>query len=534
MSAQLHDTHVQALIRNSANGFAREPLGKGFKALALHEFTDQNGCALYWRIRLKHPMTGEKWIRPMCRISGQFKLGEPKFAGGKPLYALHRVAQNHDAAIWVVEGEQKADALNGLGLTATTSGGATSADACDWQPLAGRTVRLWRDFDDAGKTYEVDVAKILSGLGCSVLCVDVDKLGLGVGEDVIEWLAAHPDATASDIDGLPTITPSRHEKNATPALVVVGLHDFLSRELPPREEILSPWLLTQSLSMIYSWRGVGKTHVALGIAYAIASGSSFLGWKATTARKVLYIDGEMPGSALQARLAAIVAASDVQPDPGMLNIITPDLQTGAMPDLAMKEGQDVINGVIGDARVIIMDNLSCLARGGGRENEAESWLAVADWALAMRAQGRSVVFLHHSGKSGTQRGTSKREDLLDTVICLKRPCGYNPIDGAVFELHYEKARSLLGTDTDPIEAKLATNEEGLQAWTLKKVSSTNFDKVVALAKEGLTQPEISTELGINRSSVSRAVRKGIEEGKIVNIATRKGRNQHTKTWRDDD
>ena len=41
MSARLHDTHVQALIRNAANGFAREPLSKGFQAVALHEFTDQ-------------------------------------------------------------------------------------------------------------------------------------------------------------------------------------------------------------------------------------------------------------------------------------------------------------------------------------------------------------------------------------------------------------------------------------------------------------------------------------------------------------
>ena len=88
--------------------------------------------------------------------------------------------------------------------------------------------------------------------------------------------------------------------------------------------------------------------------------------------------------------------------------------------------------------------------------------------------------------------------------------------------------------SDPFEAKLATNDEGLQAWTLRKVSATNFDKVVALAKEGLTQPEISAELGINRSNVSRAVRKAIEEGKIVNIATRRGKNQHTKPWRDDD
>ena len=520
--------------KEAAKRLAAPMLDKGFKPVALHAYTDPDGNPLFWRIRVMHPETGEKWIRPM-KMNGQgYELAEPKFTGGKPLYGLHHIASNPDAAVWIVEGEQKADALNRLGLMATTSGAATSANAADWKPLRGRTVRIWPDNDDPGKAYAGEVASILLGMICSVSCVDVDKLALGIGDDAMEWLAAHPAATGGDIEALPMLTPSLAEKNATAALVVVGLHEFLTNDLPAREEILSPWLLSQSLSMIYSWRGVGKTHVALGIAYAIASGSSFLGWKAATARKVLYIDGEMPAPALQERLAAIVAASDVQPELSMLNIVTPDLQSGAMPDLATREGQDVVNGVIGHAEVVIVDNLSCLVRGGGRENDAESWLAVAEWGLSMRAQGRSVLFIHHSGKTGTQRGTSKREDLLDTVICLKRPCDYTPIDGAVFEVHYEKARNLFGTDTDPFEAKLATTEKGLQAWTMRKVSATNFDKVVALAKEGLTQPEISAELGINRSNVSRAVRKAVEEGKIVSIAKHRGKNQHSKAWRNDD
>mgnify|MGYP001586493662 CR=1 FL=1 len=57
-------------------------------------------------------------------------------------------------------------------------------------------------------------------------------------------------------------------------IVVVSLMDFVTREIPPRERILAPWLLTQSLNMVYAWRGIGKTHVALGIAYATASGTS--------------------------------------------------------------------------------------------------------------------------------------------------------------------------------------------------------------------------------------------------------------------
>ena len=198
-------------------------------------------------------------------------------------------------------------------------------------------------------------------------------------------------------------------------LVVVGVHDFLSAELPAREEILSPWLLTQSLNMVYAWRGVGKTQLALNLAYAIATGGEFLTWKSEKPRKVLYIDGEMPGPALQERLAAIVRASEQVAGVGMLNIVTPDLQRACMPDLATVEGQDAIDATIGDSELIIIDNLSCLVRHGGRENESESWLSVQEWALSKRAQGKSVLFVHHAGKNGQQRGTSKREDILWTA-----------------------------------------------------------------------------------------------------------------------
>lgn len=88
----------------------------------------------------------------------------------------------------------------------------------------------------------------------------------------------------------------------------IGLNDFLRLELPPQEDILTPWLTTQGLAMIYAPRGVGKTHVALGIAYAVATGGEFLRWQAPKPRGVLYLDGEMPAKMMQERLKAIVAA----------------------------------------------------------------------------------------------------------------------------------------------------------------------------------------------------------------------------------
>lgn len=142
----------------------------------------------------------------------------------------------------------------------------------------------------------------------------------------------------------------------------VNILDLVNHQFKPREKILAPWLLTQSLNMLYAWRGVGKTHVALGIAYAIATGGSFLCWSAVSKKKILYLDGEMPGASLQTRLANLIAASTEDFDPDYFRILTPDLQESSMPDLGTYEGQEAIEQLIGDAEVIIVDNLSSLAR----------------------------------------------------------------------------------------------------------------------------------------------------------------------------
>lgn len=233
--------------KEAARRLSGSMLDKGFLPVALHPYTDTEGNTLYWRIRAKHP-DGTKWIRPM-RLNGKgFELGEPNFTDGKPLYGLHRIASNPDAVVWIFEGELKCDAVNKLGLVATTSGSATSAAAADWQPLRGHTVRIWPDNDDPGKTYAGEVANILLGMGCDVSCVDVAKLGLSIGEDVIEWLAAHPGAAGGDIDALPMLTPSPCGKNAIAgdwpdpmplpdALPPVAAFDF---DLLPNA--LRPWL----------------------------------------------------------------------------------------------------------------------------------------------------------------------------------------------------------------------------------------------------------------------------------------------------
>lgn len=297
-------------------------------------------------------------------------------------------------------------------------------------------------------------------------------------------------------------------KPAREPLQIVSIGELIATEFPPRKDLLGEWLCSQTLNMLYAWRGVGKTHAALNIAYAIASGGQWLHWKAPQASPVLYLDGEMPANAIQQRLAEIIASNDSEPKPDYFRILTPDLNRDRfMPDLATYEGQQEIEDQIGNAELIVVDNLSCLARRGGKENEAESWQVVADWALQQRANGRSVLFIHHAGKGGAQRGTSKREDILDTVIALRHPKDYEPREGARFELHFEKSRALHGDAVEAVEAKLDTAEHGGQQWAFCTVEESQNEVIRELKDSGLTVREIAEEVGISKSAVQRRLKR---------------------------
>jgi len=298
--------------------------------------------------------------------------------------------------------------------------------------------------------------------------------------------------------------------NATPHIVALDIGDLLIRDFPPMETMLSPWLCKQHLSMVHAWRGVGKTHFALGVAYAVAGGGQFLKWKAEKPRHVVYIDGEMAGAAIKTRLAAIVKSTldEHEPPEGFLRIITPDTQHLPLPNLASREGQVALEPCIADAELIVVDNLSCLMR-GGPENEGESWLPVADWALNLRRLGKTVLFVHHDGKGGQQRGTSRKEDVMDVVIQLEHTKDYQAEQGAAFLVKFEKARHLTGDDTKNIEAALVKDEHGKQMWTCKDAELGMSERILALRVEApdLNQSEIAEELGCNRSTVSRAIKK---------------------------
>jgi DNA-binding CsgD family transcriptional regulator len=304
-------------------------------------------------------------------------------------------------------------------------------------------------------------------------------------------------------------------KDLNKQLNVIELAEFLSLNLPPRELFLDPWLPKAGLCMLHAYRGVGKTQLSLGIAYAVAKGGSFLTWQAKKPHGVLYIDGEMPGVVLQERLASIVLMNGDPSLPGKLRLITPDLQPHGLPDLATIEGQEIINQYIDDEiGLIILDNISCLAP-SVKENDANDRASLQTWILSQRKRGKSVLLIHHSGKGGTQRGTSKKEDVLDTVITLERTKDYDSSQGARFNVKFEKNRGFFGDDAKAFECHLRTDEKGLLFWSTQPIEESLYERVIILFNDGLEQKEIAEELDIHKGTVSKYLKRAGQEGKLI-------------------
>jgi putative DNA primase/helicase len=270
--------------------------------------------------------------------------------------------------------------------------------------------------------------------------------------------------------------------------------------------VLDPIIPEKGLAMLYASRGTGKTHVALGIAYAVATGSSFLKWRAPRARRVLLVDGEMPAVALRERLLRITAGET--PMPATLEIIAGDLVEQGVGDLASAAVQAELEPWLAGVELLILDNLSSLTATLS-ENDADGWSAIQQWLLRLRRRGISVLIVHHAGKGGEQRGTSRREDVLDTSIGLRRPSDYVAGQGARFEVHIDKARGIHGEQAKPFEARLEMRGEST-VWTVKEIEDLDRQRVAALLAAGLSVRDIAEELDLSKSKVHR-IKQRIEQ-----------------------
>jgi putative DNA primase/helicase len=184
-------------------------------------------------------------------------------------------------------------------------------------------------------------------------------------------------------------------------------------------------------------------------------------------------------------------------------------------NLSSSEGQQELERHLDGVDLLILDNLSTLLATGS-EGASDAWLPMQNWLLKLRRQGVALLIIHHAGVNGRQRGTSRREDALDTVVALRRPADYSPEQGARFEVHIEKARALVGEGAMPFEAAVEsfTTEAGKAAirWVARDLKPSVFEQAAVLFQEGKSVRQVKMLLGISHGEAGRLRLRAAAEG----------------------
>src|SRR5207248_858158 len=119
----------------------------------------------------------------------------------------------------------------------------------------------------------------------------------------------------------------------------------------------------------------------------------------------------------------------------------------------------------------------------------------------LRRARKSLLFLHHSGRNLNARGTSKREDLLDTIIALRHPADYEPSKGLRVEVHFEKTRHFYGDDAEPFEVALTGGSDIVPQWVLKPLDQRARANELFQAGGGVR--DVMEELKVSRATAFR-------------------------------
>src|SRR5690349_6525993 len=126
----------------------------------------------------------------------------------------------------------------------------------------------------------------------------------------------------------------------------------------------------------------------------------------------------MPGHAARERLKGLAAQNK------RLFVLPHEIlfeRAGLVMNLADSQTQRVLTALCVEktVKVLLLDNLSCLFS-GMKENDADEWEKVLSWLLDLRRRRIAVLIVHHAGRSGFMRGTTKREDSLDWIIKVEK------------------------------------------------------------------------------------------------------------------
>jgi hypothetical protein len=267
--------------------------------------------------------------------------------------------------------------------------------------------------------------------------------------------------------------------------------ELLAAEAAPRHDVLAPVLTSDSIALVYGPPGIGKSFFALAVAWAAASGGSFLGWTSPRPHRVVHVDGGLSAATLRERVALF------GPTPDGLRICPLDLASGPLPDLSAEDGLlRLMDAWDEEPDLLVLDAPS--SRGDG-----ERWDSLQRFVRYQRRQHRAVLLVHHANKEGALSGSIRRALDADLLIALRPPPDDGaPVGNARFVVHVEKTQRRAAAMA-PMLAELETDRSGRARWCWGPADAARAARVARLLAQGLGAHEAAASLGISRSALYR-------------------------------
>ena len=209
----------------------------------------------------------------------------------------------------------------------------------------------------------------------------------------------------------------------------------------PIEWIVPDQITKNSVTMIHARGGVGKSRVLLELMFALVerdvnlktgveypkenSSIRWLQWNVPGIHKCLYIDTELRGYQIRDRMQDITKIRKSVFDENDFSLLIKQELDEFINFYDLKT-RDRIDCLIEEHDVIFIDNLQNALidtdlNSENKENDPRYWCLFFEWIKKWTKQGKTFILAHHTGKSGSYRGTSRQEGDVDNLIKLSHP-----------------------------------------------------------------------------------------------------------------
>ena len=212
---------------------------------------------------------------------------------------------------------------------------------------------------------------------------------------------------------------------------------WIARQIERPEPLLGEVITNTSRVMIGGQTGIGKSHLAMAIGAALATGRPFAHWRVHRPVRVMYVDGEMARDLVQERVADLKRRMGGADLCNLYVVCRED-----WPDLAPLNSEAGRVFIETKAKqwgieVVFFDNRMSLLSGDMKDEVP--WTETMELVRSLTKSRIAQVWIDHTGHDKTKiYGSSTKEWQLDAVALLSKVDRANA--DVAFQIEFTKAR----------------------------------------------------------------------------------------------